>query len=364
VTPGPPVPGARRPLPWLAPLGRLWLAAARGRGWLYDAGILRSEHPGVPVVSVGNLVAGGTGKTPLVAWLAEGLADRGLRVGVVSRGHGGKRPVEPLLVGRDGELLVEPDLSGDEPTLLADRPGVHLVVVGKDRRAAARVAAREGAQVILLDDGFQHRRLARDLDLVLLDWADPLGGGRGLPAGWLREPPSALARADVLVLTRAPRDVASRREPLPARELPPALATVLAGLPASPPVLAAAHVPTGVRLPGGRWRPASWLAGHRVLPVAGIARPESFLLVLRELGALPADPLCWPDHHRFREADARRIRDAATAGGLEVITTAKDALRWPPGAPDPLVLEIGIHLGAGTHLLDRVLRLVRGGRPT
>ncbi len=358
-----PVPGARRPLPWLAPLGSLWLAAARARGWLFDTGILRAEHPGVPVVSIGNLVAGGTGKTPMAAWLAEELGTRGFRVAIVSRGHGGTRPVEPLLVAREGELLVEPGESGDEPALLATRPGVALVVVGKDRRAAARLAAREGAQVILLDDGFQHRRLARDLDLVLLDWSDPLGGGRGLPAGWLRDHPSALRRADVVVLTRAPREIASRRDPLPSDDVPEALRPLLAALPAPPPVLAAAHVPADVRLPGGGWEPSSWLRGRRVLPVAAIARPESFLATLRELGAEPADPLCWPDHHRFTAADARRIREAAAAGDLSVITTEKDALRWPPDAPAPLVLEVRIHLGAGEELLRRVLPLLEEGRP-
>jgi len=352
------VPGARRPLPWLAPLGGLWLAVARARSWLFDAGLLRAEHPGIPVVSVGNLVAGGTGKTPLVAWLAEELGSRGVRVAIVSRGHGGTRPVEPLLVARQGELLVDPGESGDEPALLARRPGVHLVVVGKDRRAAARLAVREGARLILLDDGFQHRRIARDLDLVLLDWSDPLGGGRGLPAGWLREPPSALRRADVVVLTRAPREFASRREPLAPTDVPGGLRSVLAALPAPPPVLAAAHVPAGVRLPGERWEPAGWLRGRRVLPVAAIARPESFLATLRELGAEPADPLCWPDHHRFTVADARRIREAAAAGDLDVITTEKDALRWPPDAPSPLVLEVRIHLGAGDRLLERVLPLL------
>ena len=353
-------PGARRPLPWLAPLGSLYLALSRLRNLLYDRRLLRQERVPVPVVSIGNVVAGGTGKTPLVAWIAAELAERGARVAVVSRGYGGRRPVEPLLVARDGALLVEPDLAGDEPAFLATRPGVSMVVVGRDRVEAARLAAEEGAGIVLLDDGFQHRRLARDVDLVLLDWRDPLGGGRGLPAGWLREPPSALRRADVIVLTRAPRELADRPAPLGAGDLPPAVRRLLAGMPSPPPVLAAAHVPSGLRHPDGRREGPERLRGRRVLPVAAIARPESFLATLEELGAEPADPLFWPDHHRFTATDARLIRDAAE-GGLLVVTTAKDALRWHPDAPPPAVLELGIHLGAGGFLLERLQVAATGG---
>src|ERR671920_1180406 len=189
----------------LAPLGMLYGAVARARLRLYRSGFLKSERVGAPVVSVGNLTAGGTGKTPLVEWAARALWREGLRACVLTRGYGRAEEWRRVLASDGARVLAEAAECGDEPRLLAERLlGSASVVCDRDRVAAARWAREElGARVFVLDDGFQHLRIARDLDVVTLDATDPWGGGAMLPLGRLREPASGLARADCVVITRA-----------------------------------------------------------------------------------------------------------------------------------------------------------------
>ncbi|HEU4402317.1 MAG TPA: tetraacyldisaccharide 4'-kinase, partial [Candidatus Polarisedimenticolia bacterium] len=185
----------------LAPPALLYRAAVRARNALYDSGRLRVHRLPCAVVSIGNLTAGGTGKTPLTSFVAGLLRDSGYRVGVASRGYRRHGTRAPLLVADGRALLVDAAHAGDEPYLIArDNPGV-AVAVGADRAAAARLLlAAHNPEVIVLDDGFQHRRLGRDLDLLLLDGPDPWGNGKMLPLGPLREPLSGLARAGAIVL--------------------------------------------------------------------------------------------------------------------------------------------------------------------
>src|SRR5215208_3969363 len=189
----------------LAPLGIIYGAVARARARLYRSGFLKAERAGVPVVSVGNLTAGGTGKTPLVEWAARALAREGLRACVLTRGYGRADESRRVVASDGARVLAEVAECGDEPRLLAERLlGAAAVVCDRDRVAAARWARAElGAEVFVLDDGFQHLRLARDLDIVTLDATAPWGGGHMLPRGRLREPVSGLARADCVVITRA-----------------------------------------------------------------------------------------------------------------------------------------------------------------
>src|ERR1043165_499657 len=192
------------PLP-LAPLGTLYGALVRTRLRLYRSGFLKSEKVGSPVISVGNITAGGTGKTPLVEWVARALAGEGRRACVLTRGYG-RADERRRVVASDGErVLADFEECGDEPRLLAERlVGAASVVCDRDRVAAARWAREHlGADAFVLDDGFQHLRIARDLDIVTLDATEPWGGGHLLPRGRLREPPSSLARADCVVITRA-----------------------------------------------------------------------------------------------------------------------------------------------------------------
>ena len=186
-----------------APLAPLYGAVVRARNRSFDAHPERAARVGVPVVSLGNLSAGGTGKTPLTLFLARTLESAGWPCAVLSRGYGGRRPTDPMTVAPDSD----PRQTGDEPRLLAEALGPGRVVVGRSRQAAAlrALAERPDLRCLLLDDGFQHRALHRDLDLLLLDGVRRWGDGRMLPLGDLREPPASAGRAHALVVTRAGR---------------------------------------------------------------------------------------------------------------------------------------------------------------
>jgi tetraacyldisaccharide 4'-kinase len=287
----------------LGPAALAYGAGVAVRNALYDGGLLRSRRVPARVVSVGNLVVGGTGKTPTALWLARHLAARGRRVGIVARGYR-KTRAGVVVVGERGTALVSAEEGGDEAVLLAGRFAGPVVTGERRVEAAALACARFGLDTVVLDDGFQHRALARDADLVLLppDVTVP----RLLPAGPAREPLRALARARAaLVVGDAP--------------------TSLPALPAGLRCFRGRLVPTALVGPGGVEEPLAALAGRRVQPVAGIARPERLVALLERLGALPSPPLVWPDHHRYGAADVARI---AEAGSTDlVVTTEKDLVK-------------------------------------
>jgi len=284
----------------LVPAAVAYGAATALRNRLYDGGWLLARRVPARVVSIGNIAVGGTGKTPAALWLAERLAARGWRPAIVARGYRKRRP-GVVVVGVDGTPLVAPADGGDEAVMLARRFRGPVVTGERRAEAAALACARFGVDVVVLDDGFQHRGLARDIDLVLL--GPEATGSWPLPAGPLRESPDALARARALLaIDGAPR--------------PPV------GLP----VFGAQLRPTAlVVAQDGAWHeePLAGLAGVEVAAVAGIARPERFVATLEALGARVRTLLRFPDHHEYREADAVRI---ATAGGLTV-TTEKDLVK-------------------------------------
>jgi tetraacyldisaccharide 4'-kinase len=303
----------------LAPLTPLYRGAVTARIVAYRRGWLRSTRLPAPVVSVGNLTFGGTGKTPTVVALVRDLVRRGRHPAVLTRGYGREVTEPRVLIGP--EPGVELEMAGDEPLELAHRlPGVP-VVVDADRVRGGIEALTRGADVLVLDDGFQHLRLERDLDLVLVDAGDPWGGGRMPPRGRLREPLSGLERADAVVVTKVPSD------PTPVvaevRRVVERHATRL-------PVLAARLVPTTVRRPNGSAGPEI-LAGARVLAVAGLGRPEGFAELLRSAGAEVVETRWFADHHVFTSGEL----DAAVARAAELeavlATTAKDAVRMPAG---------------------------------
>jgi tetraacyldisaccharide 4'-kinase len=291
----------------LAPAAWPYGAVVALRNRLYDQGRLAVERVPARVVSVGNLSVGGSGKTPLTLWLAERLAARGRRVAVVARGYRKRRP-GVVVVGRDGRALISAADGGDEAVLLAHR-FAGTVVVGEDRVAAARRACEEyGADLVLLDDGFQHRRLGRDLDVVLLA-GDPRRE-RLLPAGPLREGPAALARAGVVVVMDDAGD-------WPAGVVPHGI-----------PIVRAVTRPGGlVELGDGHWNvgDAGRLAGREVAAVAGIARPQRFLAALERLGARVGETRLLDDHHVYDAGDAAWIAAAARRG--PVVTTEKDLVK-------------------------------------
>jgi tetraacyldisaccharide 4'-kinase len=313
-------------------LERLWYdpapsAALRGLGaglaplgWAYAAGLrLRpGAHPegvGRPVVSVGNLVAGGSGKTPLVMALVDLLEGAGLRVALVSRGYG--RRTRGVRVGYvPGEPRPGWQEVGDEPALLARRcPGAALVV-GEDRVAAARRAVEVAApDVLVCDDAFQHRALARALDLVAVHAGRGFGNGRLLPRGPLREPLSALTRAHAVVLTHH------------RGQEPPAAQAARLGVPAQLPVVGLELAPDGLVSPAGA---RVGVPAGPVLAGAAIAHFEGFLQSLAALGVRVAAELAFPDHHPLGPRALVRLEALARArGAVAVVVTEKDLVKLP-----------------------------------
>jgi tetraacyldisaccharide 4'-kinase len=300
----------------LRPFSRLYGALQETRAKLYADGRLPSRRLAQPTISVGNITFGGTGKTPMVEFLARRFRFEGRSPAILSRGYG--RRSSGLVVVSEGEgPLVDPDRGGDEPVELARRlPGV-LVVVAERRAEAARVAARLGANLLLLDDGFQHLAVRRDVNLLLLDARDPFGGGELPPIGRLREPLSALVRADAFVFTRV-----DRAEP------PAAARRALQAARPEAPVFTARIRAAGARDEEGAPVPVAKLRERRLLAVCGIAQPDGFAASLAELELTPEDTLVFRDHQRYAPRDLERIRHTAEETGSSwIVTTEKDAVK-------------------------------------
>jgi len=276
----------------------------------YKSGLFRSRRLPRPVVAVGNLTVGGTGKTPMTAYLARWFMERGKRVAVLSRGYGGSMAGKVRIVDDGRTILLSPGEAGDEPYLLASSlPGV-MVVIGADRyRAGCLALDRFNADIFILDDGFQHLRLKRDLNLLLLDCCKPFGSGRTLPAGTLREPVTAAERADLVIFTRC-----NGNEPAHATDKP---------------WCAASHGLTGALPPEGG-EPVSFrsLEKLRALAFAGIAEPAAFFESLEREGVSLASTLAFPDHCRYGEPEiAALCRQKETSRADYLITTEKDAVK-------------------------------------
>ncbi len=284
----------------------------------YTCGLFKSKKVGCTVISVGNITLGGTGKTPMVIALADLLFRKQRKPAVISRGYGRKDGSEALVVSDGRSVLADSEAGGDEPVLIGVRlPGVP-VVVGKNRSAASRYALdRFDVDVVVLDDGFQHRKLKRDLDIVLVDASYPFGNGKLFPAGILREPVESLGRAGAVILTRAdsPEAVIRLRERINH--------------------LTSARIFTSkqrsldlIDRHTGDVKPLSTLEGARVLAFSGIARPQSFTALLRSLGADVVAERAYPDHHAYCLADLQDILQRARdeRAGM-IVTTEKDAVR-------------------------------------
>jgi len=310
-------------------------AGAAVRSVLYERGLLRATRALAPVISIGNLAVGGAGKTPVAIAVAKRLVERGRRVAVLSRGYGAERR-DARIVADGARVLLDAAEGGDEPLLVARRlPGVR-VLCGPRRADLASVAVGAlGADALLLDDGFQHRSLHRDLDVVVLDASSPFGNGRLLPAGPNREPRSALRRAGLVWLSRVDQaDPAA----LPALR---ALAREATG---RDPV-ESVHAPVEVTDGGlSRGFGPEALRGVKVLLLAGIARPASFRRTVEAMGAAVEVERLHPDHHRFTAGDLDEAFRAAEGAGCEVVvTTEKDAVRIDPSrASDPRLRVVRI----------------------
>lgn len=279
-----------------------YAAVTACRNAAYNLGIGRVHRAAVPVISVGNLTVGGTGKTPVVELLARHFAARQVHVAILSRGYGASH-------GPNDEALV---LSANLP----DTP--HLE--GRDRCALAARACREfAAELLILDDGFQHRRLHRDLDVVLLDAMNPFGGGWQLPGGLLRESLRSLRRASVLVLTRCDRSSPQRRQQIRAT------AERLAG---PRPWVEVRFCPTALVQHGGGQTPLESLRGKRLLAFCGIGNPDSFFSSLTDVGASVVATRTFPDHHWYFETDVAELAEwTARHSADAVVVTQKDLVK-------------------------------------
>jgi tetraacyldisaccharide 4'-kinase len=284
-----------------------------------------------PIVSVGNLTTGGTGKTPAVQWLARVLAGQNLRVGIAARGYGGQLSASGALVSDGKTCILNVAQAGDEAILHARALPSAIVAIAKDRHRAVEMCAKNGAQVVILDDGFQFWSLPRDFDLVLLDAKRPFGNWHLLPRGRLREEPQALSRADAILLTRADR--ASEREVEYARELISEFTQA--------PIFTSSHAPRALRdEKTGADLSLKWLSRQRIKAFAGLADNTQFYDLLRALGAGPIVQLQRErgDHHAWKRGEFYWFQNAQSINQhqkeifdeLPVVTTEKDAVKVDP----------------------------------
>ncbi len=349
--------------PFLQPVGVLlkhvYTAIVSLRNTCYTRGIFQARRLPCTVISVGNIVVGGTGKTPAVIAIAKQLQADGLRVAVLLRGYK-RQSREKITIVTDGEKrFCTAAESGDEADMMARLlPGIPIIV-GRHRYAAGQLAiTRFKSEVLLLDDGFQHRQLHRDVDIVTIDATRPFDTGQLLPVGTLREPVTALRRADIILLTRTDsigrRDISvpipetsGRRNisvPTPApigrRDiLVPIPETIKTGrallreelskLAPNTPILESVHRPTHLyRLHASgdlEQLPLNWLSGKRLLAVCGIGNPNAFVTTLNHYAPETVEPLAFPDHHAYTEADCQRIQRKMTqTGAICIVTTQKD----------------------------------------
>ena len=359
----------------LIPLSWLYTASVQLRNILYTRGVFKARRLPCRVISVGNIVVGGTGKTPAVIVIAEHLQREGMRVAILLRGY--KRRVrEKVTIVSDGEkVCASPIESGDEADMMAKHLSGVPIIVGKCRYLTGQVALeRFKVDVLLLDDGFQHRQLARDVDILTIPATHPFGSPKKLlPAGTLREPPTALRRADLILLTHAdtPNISAHAKK-------------VVKGLAPNAPVLESIHQPTHlyplaissqqsaismkpslpteteIRDPKAIPTDIKELKGKRVLAVCGIGNPDAFVATLMRCSVASVELLAFPDHHVYTEADKQRIDTAFQAAAADlIVTTQKDEqklARFVDNWKLPIVvLAVALVITDGDEMLTDVL---------
>ena len=316
----------------LPPLSAIYGAATRARLTAYRRGWFSVSELAAPVISVGNLTTGGTGKTPLVEWVCRVVArEIGKRTCVLTRGYGRANPQSQVVVSDGNRLLAGERESGDEPFLLAENLiGIAAVISNPDRVAAGEWAIKNlGSEVFVLDDGFQHLRLARDLDIVTIDATNPWGGGRLLPYGRLREPRTGLSRADCVVITRSEQveDLASLKDAV--RRLTGAI-----------PVFSSRMVTSGIRRLDDHTVDQENLLAQPVAAFCGVGNPKSFFNHLRREGYTLAFKRAFADHHSYNQSELNTLVKEAKAQRVErLITTAKDAIKL-----STLELELPCHV--------------------
>lgn len=315
----------------LRALSSIFYCVVQLRIYLHRHRILRAKTLGCQVISVGNVTVGGTGKTPIVETFSRSLQQKGRKVAILSRGYKSRRtPLWEKIVKSkerlprvvsDGErLLLNSELAGDEPYMLASNLPEVAVVVDKDRVKAGKYAIRKlGCDTLVLDDGFQYLKLQNRLDIVLVDYTNPFGYGHVLPRGLLREPARNIRRAGFIFITKCPPEGA------------PELKELLRGMNPDAEISECRHTSKYLRNVYTREQfPLERLRGRRVSAVSGIAVPESFEAGLRRLGAEIVHHARYADHHRYTQQEIiETINRAVEAGAEWILTTEKDAVRFP-----------------------------------
>ena len=325
-------------------LSQPYSAVIACRNWAYDRGWKKTGKTSVPVISVGNLTAGGTGKTPMVAWLARWFRSRQVRVAILSRGFG---------AGLDGRN----DEAKELEVILPDVP--HLQK--PDRLASAAIATEElGMQMLLLDDGFQHRKIHRDLEILLLDAREPFGFGYLLPRGLLREPLRSLRRADIVIATRADQIDAQR------------LAEIRTKVQRYNPKAAwveAEHKPLRLRNAAGDHRDIDTLCGKNVLATCGLGNPAGFLQTVRSCGATIVSTSTFADHHLFSSSDIQALEALANQSDTPcdlIVCTGKDLAKIDAthlGRHELWSLDIEMQIRTGEEILGEYLERIFASIP-
>ncbi len=344
-------PAVRLLLGALKAVSLVFLSAVSVRYLLYRVGLLRRYPLGIQVISIGNVTAGGTGKTPVTEIFARTLAAEGRKVAILSRGYRRKEAplwqrlftqvVEPPLVVSDGKrVLLDSETGGDEPYMLASNlPGVAVVVDRNRVKAGRHAIKRLGCDTLILDDGFQYQKLKHSIEVVLVDSTNPFGNGHMLPRGILREPARHLKRADIIFLTKCRGDVSSVREEIRQYNT-------------TAEIVECNHTPKVLKDVWSRKEyPLSWLRGKTTCTLSGIASPKGFENSLRRLGAKVVWCERYADHHRYAPSEILyALNRTADMGADALVTTEKDAVRFPRFETTPvkcLYLRIAIEILSG-----------------
>jgi tetraacyldisaccharide 4'-kinase len=340
----------------LAPIGGIYGIFVKARNACYRRGILRTKQVGAPVVSIGNLTSGGTGKTPLVEWTARELASLGREVCILTRGYGRTNPGRQVIASNGKEILAAVAQTGDEAFMLAEKlRGQAAVICNADRVSAAAWAIENlGSDVFVLDDAFQHQQIARDLNILAVDATNPWGNRHSLPAGILRESIKELSRADCVIITRVDSENS--------RGLRDEIEKLHPGMP----VLLSRMRQTQLREVGTS-SPLSDAEEIKALPAGafcGVGNPESFFQLLQRERYSLAYQRSFRDHHNFTQADVDLIvREAQSEGAQALLTTAKDAakLRSLNIALPCYAAEIEIEIEHAERLRELILKAIGQG---